>query len=79
MRRAVLHGEVALAVALEEVLPEEVQLPGQLLEVEGDLEADRALGRARRLALQDHELVEGLAVELLARARGPRRSAPPAG
>src|SRR5260221_10510224 len=52
------------------MLPEEVHLPRQLLEVECDLEADRALGRPRRLALQDHELIQGLAIELFA----PRRA-----
>jgi hypothetical protein len=66
-RDPVLHREVRLAMALQEVLPEEVQLPRQLLEVEGDLEADGALGPARRLALQPHQLVERLPVQLRAR------------
>ena len=64
-RRAVLHREVALAIGLEEVLPEEMQLPRELLEIEGDLEAQRALRRARGLPLEHDELVERLAVQLL--------------
>ena len=67
----VLDGEVVLAVALEEMLPEEVHLPRQLLEVERDLEAARALRGPRGLALEDDQLVERLPVELGA-ARRPR-------
>ncbi len=64
--RAVLHRQVAPAKALEEVLLEVVQLPRELLDVEGDLEARRAMGALLRLALEDAQVVERLAVEIVA-------------
>ena len=67
------------AIRFDEVLGEEVQLPRQLLDVEGDPYGQISGSRARRRALQRRDERDGLAVArgVLGR-RSPRRGGPAA-